>query len=82
MSKETRLLRAFGKNEDGLADIPPKISGTTIARIVIGDATRCSYCFPHGIETTNSHVANRQRSWKKQRRTQWKQAHRSRSAGN
>jgi hypothetical protein len=72
MRKEYRLTNMFGVNEAGFADLPVKISGTTISRILIGEESGCSYCFPHGIETVNSHFDNRQRSWKKHRKTQWK----------
>lgn len=72
MKKEYHLINAFGKNEDGLAEMPQKISGITVARIVIGEESGCSYCFPHGYETVNSHIANRQKSWKRHRKSQWK----------
>lgn len=72
MKRECRLIKAFGQNEAGLADVPRKISGIKISRIVIGDDTGCSWCFPHGFETYNSHYVNCQRSWKKQRKTKWK----------
>lgn len=72
MKRENRLIRAYGENEAKLADIPRKVSGITISRIVLGEEAGCSYCFPHGYETVNSHMRNRQRSWKKQRKMQWK----------
>ncbi|MFZ6777333.1 hypothetical protein ACO0LD_10955 [Undibacterium sp. Ji83W] len=72
MKRECSLIKAFGKNEVGLADIPKKISGITISRIIIGEKSGCSRCFPHGYETINSHIGNRQRNWKKQRKTKWK----------
>jgi hypothetical protein len=72
MKREVRLMKAFGKNEAGLADLPKKISGTAISRITRGEETGCSFCFPHGFETVNSHTANRQRNWKKQRKSRWK----------
>ena len=72
MKRECRLIKAYGKNEVGLADLPQKISNVKVSRIVIGEETGCSYCFPHGYETINSHIINRQRNWKKQRKTQWK----------
>jgi hypothetical protein len=71
MKKEERLIKAYGKNEAGLADIPKKVSGTFISRIKIGDECGCSFCFPHGIETYNSHYKNEQRNWKKYRKKQW-----------
>lgn len=72
MRREYRLIKAYGKNEVGLADVPSKVSGVSVSRIIIGEETGCSHCFPHGPETINSHIGNRQRSWKKQRKTQWK----------
>lgn len=72
MKREWRLKKAFGENEVGITDLPKKVSGVTISRIIIGEETGCSRCFPHGYETINSHIYNRQRSWKKQRKTKWK----------
>jgi len=72
MKREYRLIKAYGLNEYGLADLPVKASGITISRIVVGEETGCSFCFPHSYETINSHINNRQRSWKKHRRQQWK----------
>lgn len=46
MKREYRLIKAFGLNEYGLADLPIKASGTTISRIVVGEETGCSFCFP------------------------------------
>lgn len=71
MKKAKRLQRAFGYNEHGYIDIPKKISGTQISRIQIGDDMGCSWCFPHGYETINCTVP--ERNWKSQRKTQWKQ---------
>jgi len=73
MKRESRLVKAFGSNNAGLADVPRKWSGVKVSRVVLGDDTGCVRCFPHGIETINSHYRNRQRNWKKQRKTQWKQ---------
>lgn len=72
MSNEIRLKAAYGSNEWGLADTPRKISGVAISRIIIGESSGCSRCFPHGYEVVNSHIRNQQRSWKKHRRYQWK----------
>ena len=72
MKREIRLIKAYGKNQYGLADVPKKISGIRVARIHIGEEAGCSRCFPHGYETINSHIVNRQRNWKKQRKNQWK----------
>jgi hypothetical protein len=72
VKNEHRLIKAFGKNEAERADVPHKVSGVIISRIEVGDGSGCSYCFPHGHETKNSHIRNRQRNWKKQRKTKWK----------
>jgi len=72
MQRPYRLNKAFGKTEFGFTDLPFKLSGTTISRVLHGKEMGCCHCFPHGPETINSHVANTQRSWKKQRRTKWK----------
>ena len=65
-------MKMFGANEFGFADLPVKISGTTVSRILIDEKSGCSWCFPHGIETVNSHFDNKERNWKKHRKTQWK----------
>jgi hypothetical protein len=70
--KESRLSKAFGRNEFGLADLPSKYSGVRISRLEMGEDMGCSYCFPHGWETVNSHWRNMQRNWKKVRKHQWK----------
>ena len=72
MKKECCLKKAFGVSECDLADLPRKISGTTISRFVHGVEAGCAVCFPHGYEVSNSHFNNRQRSWKVHRRTKWK----------
>ena len=72
MKKEKRLKKIFGVNEAEVADLPGKISGTTVSRILVGEESGCSRCFPHGFETANSHINNRQRNWKNHRKTQWK----------
>ncbi|NHZ91750.1 phosphate ABC transporter substrate-binding protein [Massilia sp. CCM 8733] len=72
MKQHARLIKAFGHNEYGLVDFPQKISGTSVSRVKIRNDNGCSRCFPHGYETVNSHIVNRQRCWKRQRKTQWK----------
>lgn len=74
MKRNSRLLKAFGSDEFGLADMPSKISGTFVSRIIINNDTGCSWCFPHGYETTNSRIKNNQRNWKTKRKNKWKQA--------
>jgi len=72
MKNEFRLIKAFGKNEYGFADLPEKISGVRISRIFIGEEMGCSFCFPHGFETINNRWDKVQRSWKSHRKTQYK----------
>jgi hypothetical protein len=72
MKNKKQVLKAFGKNEFGLIDFPTKISNIQISRLLVGEIMGCAYCFPHGIETTNSVYENRQRNWKKNRKTKWK----------
>lgn len=69
---ENRLIKMFGMNDYGLADLPKKYSGIKISRILIGEEMGCSFCFPHGFETINARYYKRQRSWKKHRKTQYK----------
>ncbi len=74
-TKQRKLFKdAFGVNEYGLEELPMKISGTTISRLLIGQSMGCSYCFPHGIETYNSHYRKHQQNdnWKRYRKHQWK----------
>ena len=72
MKKEESLIKAYGKNEAGLADMPKKVSNNFVSRIINGNESGCPFCFPHGYETYNSHYKNYQRTWKKYRKTQWK----------
>ncbi|MCA9496209.1 MAG: phosphate ABC transporter substrate-binding protein [Nanoarchaeota archaeon] len=66
------LYRAFGIDEYGFEDIPNKISNVFISRIENRRKTTCTYCFPHGIETINSHYNNYQKNWKRHRKVQYK----------
>jgi hypothetical protein len=63
----------FGIDEYGFSMFPSKISNVKILRInnflKMGG---CIFCFPHGTETCNSHINNRQRNWKKFRKNQYK----------
>ncbi|WP_223606858.1 phosphate ABC transporter substrate-binding protein [Chryseobacterium sp. OSA05B] len=72
MKKFKTLKQSFGINGYGLIDFPKKISGIQISRLKYGNEMGCSYCFPHGFETANSHQENSQRNWKKYRNTRWK----------
>jgi len=68
-----KLKRVFGEDEFGFAELPQKISGVQISRVLYENERGCSICFPHGFETDNSTAhRNRQRSWKKFRKTQYK----------
>lgn len=79
MKKVRRFYKALGTNEIGGINFPPKMSNIQISRILYGDARGCSRCFPHGWETSNSTQSNRQRNWKKFRKTQWKEKEECRS---
>lgn len=70
MKKFKRMKNAFGLNNQGLIDFPQKMSGTKISRIKIGKESGCEWCFPHGYETINCTIP--ERNWKSQRKTQWK----------
>ena len=73
MRHKKKYIKAFGLNEFGYIDFPKKISNIQISRIQNTDKMGgCSYCFPHGIETTNSKYSKRTRNWKKYRRKQYK----------
>jgi hypothetical protein len=72
MRRQKQMRKAFGVNESGLIDFPAKISNVQISRLQYGNERGCSRCFPHGLETGNSTVINRQRNWKRFRRTKWK----------
>ena len=70
---EGRLARAFGTNDEGLPNLPRRISGVAVARLIhTDDRGGCSFCFPHGSETTNSKFKTNRRSWKNHRKTQYK----------
>lgn len=73
MKNHQKLIKAFGLNEFGCIDFPKKISNVKISRIVHTERMGgCSFCFPHGYETTNSTLSKNTRSWKKNRKHQWK----------
>jgi len=72
MKDRKRRVREFGKDEYGFSMLPVKYSNTKISRIDNTDKTGgCSFCFPHGIESTNSTWSNFQRSWKCFRKHQY-----------
>lgn len=65
--------KAFGLGDDGLPDIPAKISNVKISRIVWTISRGgCSLCFPHGTDTTNCTARQNRRSWKNYRRTRYR----------
>lgn len=73
MRHNRKLVDAFGKNEHDLVDLPTKISNIQIARLLVSEVMGGrSYCFPHGIETSNSVYEKHQRNWKKHRKSRWK----------
>ncbi len=72
MNRRKQMQKAFGVDEFGYFNFPIKISNVRLARLLYGNKSGCSYCFPHGYETVNSTVANRQRNWKKFRKTKWR----------
>lgn len=72
MKRPRQLLKAYGQLTDfAFAALPPKHSNVQLARLRYCKK-ECSFCFPHGFEVSNSTSNNRQRSWKRFRRTQWK----------
>ena len=73
MKNFKQFKNAFGIDEYGFINLPIKISNIKISRIMFcDDRGGCPYCFPHGIETNNSHWKNKQRNWKSNRKTKWK----------
>jgi hypothetical protein len=73
MKRKKQLQKAFGMNASKVILLPVKISNIKVARI-LHCKRECRYCFPHGYETSNSTIKNRQRSWKKFRKTKWKES--------
>jgi hypothetical protein len=72
--KNKKLFKyAFGLNEYEFVDFPCKFSNIKIARLVYGNLMGCSWCFPHGWETSNSRISKNRRSWKYYRKRQWKE---------
>ena len=73
MKRQKQMQKAFGTDAFGLVDFPVKMSNVQVSRIVYGNEKGCSWCFPHGWETGNSTMfTNRQRNWKRFRKTRWK----------
>ena len=72
MKDRKRLTKRFGKDEYGFALIPTKFSNVKISRFENVDKVGgCTYCFPHGIELTNSTYENLQKNWKRFRHKQF-----------
>jgi len=68
-----KFKKAFGVDDYGMIAFPKKISNTKISRIQNTDKMGgCSFCFPHGIECTNSKWSKLTRNWKKHRAFQYK----------
>ncbi|MDJ1466648.1 hypothetical protein QNI19_06850 [Cytophagaceae bacterium DM2B3-1] len=73
MKVNKKFKDAFGCDETGFIALPIKFSNVRISRIEnCDDMGGCSFCFPHGFESTNAKESKYQRNWKKFRRTQWK----------
>jgi hypothetical protein len=67
------LSTAFGRNEWGLPDLPSRIGSIRVARLLHArERGGCSFCFPHGYETTNSTASKNGRSWKGHRVTRYR----------
>ena len=74
MNRNARLDRATRGDKDGLSGSPSHLSSRSAARILhVRERGGCSFCFPHGPETTNPTVNKRTRSWKSKRKTQYKE---------
>lgn len=72
MREKKVFKKAFRLNEYGFADFPTKISNVKIARLEFGIERGCSWCFPHGWETSNATLFKNRRTWKYHRAKQWK----------
>ncbi len=69
--KNTKPFRkAFGTDEIGEICCPPKIGNVKLARLK-HEKRECSFCFPHGWETSNATIRKNRRSWKHTRKTQY-----------
>lgn len=70
-----RLKEKFGVNPDApeFADLPTKVSGTTVSRILnCKHWSMCPECFPHGREVPNSKWFKDLSCWKRYRKTQYR----------
>lgn len=66
------LGRIFGFTEEGVVDLPIRVSNVKIARIFAVRQGECSRCFPHGFETSNATISKNWRSWKYYREHQYR----------
>lgn len=72
-NRNSRLKSALGSDDGDIIDLPLKMSNVKISRILHTPETGgCSFCFPHGIESTNSKYLKKQRSWKTHRKNKYK----------
>lgn len=72
MKEKKVFIKAFGLNEFGYLDVPRKMSNVKIERLELGELMGCSWCFPHGFETTNASCFKNRKSWKFYRKKQYK----------
>jgi hypothetical protein len=81
MKKYKQFKKAFGVDDYGFPMIPKKYSNVKISRIKNTDKVGgCPYCFPHGIDCTNSTYLNQfNKNWKRYRKTQYKTSHKEKS---
>ena len=53
--KNSKLIKAFGKNEYGFVNLSGKLGSRKVSRVLnyikMGG---CPFCFPHGFETINN----------------------------
>ena len=74
MQEKKVFIKAFGLNEFEKVDMPKKISNIRISRIENGIIMGCSWCFPHGYETSNSTFSKNRKSWKFKRQQQYRRS--------
>lgn len=72
MNDKKVFIKAFGFNEFGEIDFSRKISNIKLSRLEWGNEMGCSFCFPHGYETINATIDKNTRSWKRNRKKQYK----------
>jgi hypothetical protein len=74
-NRERRQRRRFGAGDLGTTGGPGALGSRAAARI---DHCRerggCSWCFPHGPETTNSTQASSARTWKRRRQARYRRS--------